>query len=206
MALTFTNKDSGADTTAGTTQVTGSVAFANDKLYLVSVAQRGSGNPTADSIAGGGLTWVEIAETPANQARGSIWRGLVTSGATTGALTITFSASCPNVNWSITEVTGMDASGTNGSGAIVQSDARAAGEVNNYAGVLATFGDATNNAAFAAICRKRSKCSRIPPSSLSDTCFRACSYPSIKMRMPRMYFSVTASLAMSPFCCILYFR
>jgi hypothetical protein len=152
--VTFSNKTQSWSTAGTPTQVTASVAFLNNRLYLVSIHQGHASTPAAVSgITGGGITWVQIADTGTTaHRRGSVWRGLVTSGATTGALTISLPDSDSNVYWSVDESDGnVDTTGTNGSGAIVQSAITLASTGTTCTVTLAPFTDVTNNSAFVLI-------------------------------------------------------
>lgn len=98
---------------------------------------------TVSSITGNGLTWVEVVtavEVGGN--RISVYRAM---GATpsAGAVTIDLSASAIAA-WSIVEFTGVDTSGTNGSGAVVQSATAVNTSANSLTVTLAAFGDANN--------------------------------------------------------------
>ena len=149
MAIVATNKNSGSDDTTVSTETSASVAFQNNALYLVSLCARSNGTPTYSSITGGGITWVQIGTTTINAPFVALYRGLVTSGATTGALTITIGASATSNKWAIDEFTGVDTTGTNGSGAIVQSNSGGSQTTATSGAItLSAFGDATNNAAY----------------------------------------------------------
>lgn len=148
MAITAVNRDFGSDNTPEVDTITNSVAFANSKLYLVSAYFRGGITPAISGITGGGITWVleksyQVGSPPA----AFVFRGLVTSGATTEALTITNTGSPTSAKYSIDEFGGIDTSGTDGSGAIVQS-AGNGGSAASGSITLASFADATNNAAY----------------------------------------------------------
>ena len=155
MALAFTSIGDNAFTGSGTSRSTaGALPYQDNRLYLAALTYADAASArTADSISGGGITWVKIVETAAFSFRAmSLWRGLVTSGAFSEVTTFTFSGNISNLVYSITEVTGMDTSGTNGSGAIVQSDVRSTTVADvSYSGVLSAFADAVNNATFTAI-------------------------------------------------------
>lgn len=149
MAITATNK---LNETHAVASASSSVAFANNKLYLVSVACA-TDEAIISACSGGGITWVKITGASGNSVGinffgGALFRGLVTSGASTGGLTFTLDVGT-DVYISVDEFTGMDTSGTNGSGAIVQSNVSITNTgVNNSAVSLSAFGDASN-AAFA---------------------------------------------------------
>lgn len=129
MAIAFTNKAQGSATGDGPYS-TVSWAPSNGRLYLLAVHART--NITADTVqpgvTGNGMAWVLVADviydtTSTSRKRLSVFRAMVASGATTGATTITYSGQAQTAAaWTIDEVTGMDTSGTNGSGAIVQSN------------------------------------------------------------------------------------
>jgi len=153
MAITVTHKTDGADEDLGVSATTASVAFVNNRLYTVCVAIY-LDIVDVTSITGGGITWVRVNGQSTGDGAGDtlfMYRGLVTSGATTGALTINM-ASGPNcVMWSVDEWLGMDTSGTNGSGAIVQSNVQT-GFGTVATSTLSAFGDATN-VALACFCK-----------------------------------------------------
>lgn len=148
MAITVTNRDLGATDTPGTSYATNSVAFQNNKLYLASFAQR-TQTSTISAVTGGGVTWVQVNTVAGTNSVAYVFRGLVTSGASTGALTVTC-ASGTAAHWIVDELDGIDTSGTNGSGAIVQSVTATANSAAPSV-TLAAFGDAVNNLTYAAI-------------------------------------------------------
>jgi len=158
------NKDSGSSTANTPIITANNVAYQNNRLYLVTVETVSATAPTVNSISGGGITWVRVDGYISGNHNCEVWRGLVTSGATTGKLTFTLSGNPTNCAWSIEEVTGMDTSGTNGSGAIVQhanngtTTTAASGSV-----ALGSFADATNNVAFGAFLHHTSETSTVDP-------------------------------------------
>lgn len=145
MAITVSHKTDGTDSDTSASSTTASVAFLNNRLYTVCVACY-LDVVDVTSITGGGITWVRIVGLPSGDSSGDtlfMYRGLVTSGATTGTLTINYSSGPGNAMWSVDEWLGMDTTGTNGSGAIVQSNSQTG--FGTIAGVgLSAFGDATN--------------------------------------------------------------
>lgn len=121
------NTDAIAGATSWTTS--GTLAASNNKLYIAYVGAKtttgwNSGNP---ALTGAGITWVYITKVTyagdSVQSNLVVFRGLVTSGATTGALTFDPAGSddiyYPRIQ--VLELDGMDTSGTNGSGAVQQS-------------------------------------------------------------------------------------
>jgi len=124
MAITFANVTSG--TGEGTSVDTASVTPASNKLQLLAIASRrgDSTDPTSPTVSGCGLTWVEIAsivfDTSGSSRRALFLFRALGASPSTGAITISH-ASTTNFTWILDQVTDNDASGTNGSGAIVQS-------------------------------------------------------------------------------------
>jgi hypothetical protein len=108
-----------------------SITAGNSLLYVVFVNSAiGSGGlaPAATSVAGAGLSFTEIG-TPggllysggAGVRRMQAWRALVGSGAATGAITINLNGTSIGLDAVLLEISGVDTSGSNGSGAIAQS-------------------------------------------------------------------------------------
>ena len=123
MAVTAVNAFANFDDATTTIFTTASYAFQNNQLYTLAVQGDRTANPTISSVTGGGITWVEVTNEPFDTIatptfRTTVLRGLVTSGAATGALTITTSGTAGGLVWSCDEWSGMDTTGTNGSGAI----------------------------------------------------------------------------------------
>lgn len=122
-----TNLTAGGSTTPGTTFTTASITPTANRLVLISVASHlGSANGPGpiSTITGNSLTWVLVSSLnygattgTANTNRLEVWRAMASS-TTTGATTITFAASPTAVSWTVSQFTGMDTSGSNGSGAI----------------------------------------------------------------------------------------
>lgn len=154
MALTFTSltrNTTGTDATLFTSAV---VAPASGSLVLAAYeAEHGSLAIASPAVAGLGLTWVEIAsvshDVSGSNYRVGIFRAMGT--VTPGTITFDYGAfTCAGQSWSIIEVTGMDTSGTNGSGAIVQFVTGDSGTgATSLTITLAAFGSA-NNYAFGA--------------------------------------------------------
>ena len=128
MAVSFAHLTTGSDTTNGTSYATASIApSANRILYLAVFATAPSGQTTvAPTISGiAGLTWELVRQAPSTDAiRTLYWFRCSTGGSapTPGTLTINFGAqSLTGAMWMVYEAAGADMSGTNGSGATVQS-------------------------------------------------------------------------------------
>lgn len=129
MAITASNLISGSDSGAAASSfTTASITPSANKLILLSVtARRGdSTQPVAPTVTGNGLTWVEIAEiywdTTSTSRKSTFLFRAMGASPSSGAVTMDFGTQSINLpNWIVDEITGMDTSGTNGSGAIVQS-------------------------------------------------------------------------------------
>lgn len=157
MAITAANLTASFDNTDAQSYNTASVSPGANKLILVTVGIRNYSavNLGTLSLSGNGLTWVEVATTTyssvaSGQSRISIFRSMGASPSA-GAITVTVSgsgnASC---QWSVDEFDGVDTSGTNGSGAIVQSAVNQSDNCTSGLTVtLAALGDAANNAVYA---------------------------------------------------------
>jgi len=124
MAFKVTNLTAGTDTTDDSDSITASITPSANKLILLTVSSRADAvQPTISSISGNGLTWVEIGHSDydASGSRRSIflYRAMGASPSS-GAVTITWGGTQTAKAWVIDEISGVDTSGTNGSGAIVQ--------------------------------------------------------------------------------------
>ena len=145
MALTITPLTNGNGT--ANPAVTASVAFSNNVLYLLFVSTAGAASDIT-GVTGGGITWTKVNGTAASSESISCWRGIVASGATTGTLSITGTATT-RISHDLISVTGSSGTAANnGSDAIPQSafQARTANATSSSV-TLAAFADAANNAA-----------------------------------------------------------
>lgn len=146
--ITITAREHASSTTDGTSFNTGTFTPTANKLQILDVAStHGTTAETPSSITGCGLTWVLVDAKNVGTAttrRVSRWRALGASPSN-GALTINFSGSMTGCVWAWNEVTGMDTSGTNGSGAFVQTVTKASGgSVVTLDGTLAALENAKN--------------------------------------------------------------
>lgn len=122
MAIEPTVLEASGDETDRSAYTTGSISPASRALILLWVGnQVNAGSPNAPTITGCGLTWVQVGtltSSSAPQLRGSLFRAMGTAP-TTGALTIDLAAQTQiRCEWCIVQLTGVDTSGTDGSGAI----------------------------------------------------------------------------------------
>jgi hypothetical protein len=110
-----------ADGTAtATTRATSTFSTSTTNELLLAFISSGKStgtNPVVNSVAGGGLTWALVQRTNTQLGTAEIWRAFAAPVLTNATVTATFSQS---VLSSITVVsfTGVDTTGTNGSGAI----------------------------------------------------------------------------------------
>jgi hypothetical protein len=130
-----------------------SITASNNRLYVVFLSTSiGAGTaPAATGVSGAGLTFTEIG-TPggllysagAGVRRMQAWRALVGSGATTGSIAISLDGTSTGMDAVLLEFGGVDTSGTNGSGAIVQNATNKATSATALTVTLAAFGSANN--------------------------------------------------------------
>jgi hypothetical protein len=110
------------------------------------MARNASAVPVNPTLSGNGLTWVLVASKDTFTTETHIFRAMGASPST-GAITISYGAETETqCAWSVVEFDGVDTSGTNGSGAIVQSGTASATD-SPISVTLAAFGS-TDNAAF----------------------------------------------------------
>jgi hypothetical protein len=151
MSVSFVSKKTFQSASAATSYATTSHTPAANKLQIASVTSRtGSGTPNQPTLSGNGLTWVAINTTvyddAGSQKRVTAFRALGASPSA-GALTADFAAqSQSDCIITIDEATGMDITGTNGSGAIVQSvvNQEKTGAATTLIATLAAFASTRN--------------------------------------------------------------
>lgn len=134
-----------------TVYTTASINPTANKLVvcMVMAADQGfSGTVHVDSVTGAGLTWVEMVDlnfdTIASERRClAIYRALGPAPSA-GALTITLDSPGTACRWIIVEFDNIDTSGTNGSGAIVQSATNRADSGTSITATLGAFSGISN--------------------------------------------------------------
>ncbi len=139
----------GSDGTNQKVYTTGSIAPAANALVTLAVLGRRSSGALTPTIAGGGIsTWTQVASvdydpvgTPAS--RLVVFRGMSASPSS-GPITITYTSSMSNATWMVSQWTGVDQSGSNGSGAIGQTGSIAGDGVSSLSKALVAFGNANN--------------------------------------------------------------
>ncbi len=150
MAITQNPLTSGSTITDGTAYDTASVSYTAGRLILLAVEANifdpGQASPT---ISGLGLTWEEIGTGLVH--RTSSWNHLhlfrSMGSSSSGIVTMTFPTKKDAVAWSLIELDGVDQSGTNGSGAIVQTASNTGTTISSLTVTLAAF-SSTNNATY----------------------------------------------------------
>jgi hypothetical protein len=86
-------------------------------LAFVSADNTSGANTTVKSITGGGLTWQLVARANAQRGTAEIWRAFATAPLSNVSVTAKLSQSVAS-SLTVVALTGVDISGTNGSGAI----------------------------------------------------------------------------------------
>lgn len=109
------------DTPAGSSANSGSWTPGSNELCFAFICCRGNSTPAnyTTSITGNGLTWVKVGERDDTQnvITASLWRALGASPST-GAITVNFSAVPISMSIQLISFSGVDTTGTNGSGAV----------------------------------------------------------------------------------------
>ncbi len=148
----------GEDGDGGSTSTTASVSPTANTLILVTVWNRTgiSTDPTQPTISGNGMTWHVLQSTvydntSASRRRITMFYSMSASPSS-GAISIDNGGQNQTATaWSVNQITGVDTSGTDGAGAIVQSAANQdrTGTATSLTVTLAAFSGA-NNATFGA--------------------------------------------------------
>jgi len=129
------------------------VAASDDRLYIVflSTSTTSAPAPSATDISGAGLSFSEIGTPGGVLYSGSVglrriqaWRALSSAGASTGSIAINLDGTSTGIDAVLLEFSGMDTSGTNGSGGIAQSATNTASRATSLTVTLATFGSPNN--------------------------------------------------------------
>lgn len=151
MAITEATLTSGNDTSNISTYTTASQTPTTGRLVLATVVNSKGTTPDTPTLTGNGLTWVQVATvtfgtiaTPVK--RVTLFRAMGTASA--GTVAIDFGGvNQTGCAWAFAEFAGTDTSGTNGSGAIVQSVTNNVDSAASLTVTLAAFGS-VNNATF----------------------------------------------------------
>jgi hypothetical protein len=150
--ITHSLLTAGNDTAFKKAFTTASISPAPNALITVAVlGHRGAGVPLPTVTGGGMGAWTQVATVTfatiaAPQKRLTVYRALSASPGS-GPLTITFPQAVANAQWIVTQWSGVETSGVNGSGAIVQTGSARADAGTGLTVTLAPFAD-PNNAAY----------------------------------------------------------
>ncbi|GLI38602.1 hypothetical protein KI811_09870 [Geobacter hydrogenophilus] len=147
-AIAATQLTSASSNTGATSYTTASISPTGNNLVLAWVANyRSFGSASTPTMSGNGLAWTQVATLNVNGAtthRLTLFRAMGASP-TTGSATISFGAtSQTNVSWSIIQFSGVDTSGTNGSGAVVQNAINSATSTTSLTTTLVGFDSSLN--------------------------------------------------------------
>lgn len=148
MAIAATHLTTDASGTNASSYATASISPTADCLILAAVASQDSSDTGAPSLSGNGLTWELIDSfiysTTGQVSRLSLFRAMG-AAPSAGAVTITMSSASIGCAWSISEFSGVNTSGANGAGAVLQSATNVATATTSPLTVtLAAFADAAN--------------------------------------------------------------
>ncbi|MGE5742462.1 MAG: Ig-like domain-containing protein, partial [Gemmatimonadota bacterium] len=147
--ITQTLLTSGTNRANQRVYTTASISPAPNALLTVAVRSRRSGGALTPTVTGGGMTtWTQVASVDydvvtAPLARLVVFRAM-SAAPGSGPITITYSNSVSNADWVVSQWTGVDLSGANGSGAIGQTGSARGNAVAALTSDLAPFGAAGN--------------------------------------------------------------
>jgi hypothetical protein len=152
--ITHTLLTAGNNLTNQNVYTTAAIAPAPNTLVTIAVMSHRATAPISPTVSGGGMTsWTEVASVDFDtlsvpHRRLSIYRAMSASPGN-GPITFTYSAQVSNVEWIISQWSGVETSGTNGAGAIVQTGSANGDAVTGLSVSLAAFAKA-NNVAYGA--------------------------------------------------------
>lgn len=147
--ITQTLLTSGSNAANQSVYTTASISPAANALVTVAVLGKRSSGALTPTLSGGGITtWTQVASvdydpiaTPAS--RLVVFRGMSASPGS-GPITITYTSSMSNATWMVSQWTGVDQTGTAGSGAIGQTGSIAGDATTSLSKALVAFGNANN--------------------------------------------------------------
>jgi Invasin, domain 3/Bacterial Ig-like domain (group 1)/Calcineurin-like phosphoesterase len=149
-AITHTLLTSGNDVNNVKIFTTASISPAPNTLVTVAVTtHNATAAAPAPTLTGGGMASWDVVATVTYDAVGlpkkriTIFRAM-SAAPGSGPITITSSVTLSNCQWIVSLWSGVETSGTNGSGAIVQTGTNAADAVTTLATPLAPFGNSAN--------------------------------------------------------------
>jgi hypothetical protein len=151
--ITHSLLTSGTDLANSKNYTTASISPAPNTLVTISVLTRSNGS-TSPTVSGGGMSsWSQVATVEFDKVsspirRLSIFRAMSASPGS-GPITFSYTSKANNVEWIVSQWSGVETSGANGAGAIGQAGSARADNVGGLSVSLAPFGSA-NNAALGA--------------------------------------------------------
>ena len=149
MPITQASLTSGSSGVDASLFTTASITPTANRLVIVVVLSHRTPAGVAPTLSGNGLTYVQIATqtfSTGNAHRITMFRAMG-SAPTAGAITIEFGEETQNAcAWSVFEFDGVDTTGTNGSGAVVQSATNSISFDTVLTVTLAAFASANNGA------------------------------------------------------------
>lgn len=124
MAAVVHHLTTGSNSAGSTTYATDSIAPNPSRLIVAAVMVSSAAPTPTVAVTGCGVTWVPVASNatgtqPIHGRTIHLFRAM--GSPTAGALTITADSALTAALWQVIEVSGVDTSGTSGSGAVVQS-------------------------------------------------------------------------------------
>jgi Big-like domain-containing protein len=171
--ITHTLLTAGKDTFNQKIYTTASISPAPNALITLAVlGHRGPGAPLSPTVTGGGMAnWAEVATVTFDtlglpQKRLTIYRALSPSPGS-GPLTITFANTVSNALWIVSQWDGVDLTGANGAGAIVQTGSARADAGTGLTVALAPFTHA-NNVAYGVFGVKKNVLAVTPGSGFTE--------------------------------------
>jgi hypothetical protein len=147
--ITQTLLTSGHDVNNASTYTTAAIAPAPNTLVTVAVlTHQSSAAAPSPTLTGGGMTqWTVVGSIAYNGStpldRLTIYRAMSTAPGS-GPITISSSVTVSNCQWIVSQWSGVDQSGTNGSGAIVQTASASGTAVTSLTASLAAFAGPTD--------------------------------------------------------------
>lgn len=151
MGITPTNKLKENFSSGSSYTTTDTLAPQTNTLYLVSISVPDS--RTVSSVSGCGFTWTQVATVTQGAFTQAVYRGMKSSGLSTGTITVNLSGAVThNAEIIIDEFVGADTSGTDGSGAIIQSATNGSASATSLTVALSAFAG-TSNFGFGAFLR-----------------------------------------------------
>lgn len=122
MPITVSNLGNSFTQAVQSSFTTGSISPVAYALIVLTVSSNANAGlaGTPSSVSGGGVTWTLINSTNTSHTALAMYRALSSSPGS-GAITVNYSSNQNNFYWSVNQFKNVDLSGSNGAGAVVQS-------------------------------------------------------------------------------------